>query len=74
MGGVALDAHAAAAAVALLAAPQLAVDELLIHRHTGGKTADQGDETLAVAFTCCRKSKHPSLSLEPGIFRVQQRL
>ena len=55
---VALDAHAAAAAVAALTAPELAADVLLIDRHAGWKTADQGDETLAVALTCCGKSKH----------------
>jgi hypothetical protein len=52
MRGVALDAHAAASAVALLAAPKLATDELLIDRNAGRKTADQGDEALAVALSC----------------------
>ena len=60
VGGIALDAHAAAATVALLATPEFAADELLIDRNSGRKTADQGDETLAVALTCCGKSKHVS--------------
>jgi hypothetical protein len=58
VGRVALDAHAAAAAITLLAAPELAADELLIDRNPGRKTAYQGDETLAVALSCCGKSKN----------------
>src|SRR5258708_10458783 len=54
--GVLLDAHAAAAAVALLATPELAVDELLIDRHTGRHATYKGDETLAVALSRCRKT------------------
>ena len=51
VGGVALDAHAAAAAVALLAPPELAVEELLIDGDAGGQAADESDEGFAVTFT-----------------------
>ena len=55
---VALDAHTAAAAIALLAAPQLAVHKLKIDGNACRHSADHGHETLAVALSCCRKSKH----------------
>jgi hypothetical protein len=50
--------HAAAAAIPALTTPKFAAHELLVDRHTGRKTADQGNKTLAVALTCCGKSKH----------------
>ncbi len=53
VGMVALDTHATAATVALLATPKLAADELKIDWNSGRKTADQGDEGFAVALTCC---------------------
>jgi hypothetical protein len=61
MGFVLLDAHAAAAAVALLPPPELVVDELLIDGNARGKPADQRYERLSVALACCEESKHESL-------------
>ena len=50
MRPILLDAHAPAAAVALLAPPQLTVQELAIERHTRGQAADERHESLAVAL------------------------
>ena len=51
VGAVLLDAHAAAAAVALLPAPEFAVEERLVDGDAGGKSADEGDECFSVGFT-----------------------
>jgi hypothetical protein len=52
VGLVGFDLHAAAAAVALLTAPKLAIDELDIDGDAGGKPGDEGDESLSVGFAC----------------------
>ena len=56
--GVALDAHAAAASVALLAAPELVVEKRLVDRDARRETADEGYEGFAVAFAGCGETKH----------------
>jgi hypothetical protein len=56
--GVAFDAHTAAAAIALLAAPEFVVEEGLVDRHSGRETADKGYERFAVTFAGCRETKH----------------
>ena len=43
-----LDAHAAAAAVALLASPELAVDAGFVDGNAGGQSGNESDEALAV--------------------------
>ena len=48
VGGVALDFHAASAAVALLAAPEFAVDEGLVYFQTCGQAGEKGDESFAM--------------------------
>ncbi len=53
VGGVALDAHAAAATVALLATPEFVVEEGLVDGNARGETADEGYERFAVAFAGC---------------------
>ena len=58
VGLVGLDLHAAAAAVALLAAPKLAVYELEIDGNAGGNARNQGDEGLAVRLPCGGKANH----------------
>ena len=58
MGGVALDAHTAAATVALLAAPELVVEKGLIDGNTRRKTADERYEGFTVAFAGCRETEH----------------
>ncbi len=58
MRGVLLDAHATAAAVAPLPAPELMVQELAVKWNSRGQPADEGDERLAVALTGGRKPEH----------------
>ena len=50
VGLVGLNLHAAAAAVALLAPPQLAVHEIQIDGHAGRQPGDQRDQRLAVGL------------------------
>src|SRR5450432_2458424 len=58
VGGVALDLHASAAAVALLAAPEFAVEEGLVDFQSGGHAGKEGDEGLAVGFSGCEVAQH----------------
>src|SRR5271170_314359 len=58
---VGLDLHAAAAAVALLAAPELAVDEVDIDSEAGGQARDERDEGFAVRLSGGFKTDHDSL-------------
>ena len=51
VGLVGLDLHAAAAAIALLAAPKFAVHEIQIDRHPGRQSGDQGNQSLAVRLS-----------------------
>ena len=46
-----LDAHAAAATIALLAAPEFPVDELQIDRDSGRKTRNNGDQGFPMRFS-----------------------
>ncbi len=58
VGGVALDFHAAAAAVALLAAPEFAVEKGLIDFQSGGHTGQKGDQGFAVRFSGGEIAQH----------------
>jgi hypothetical protein len=58
VGGVALDAHAAATTVALLPTPKFVVQESLIDRNASGQAADESYERFAVAFAGCGETKH----------------
>ena len=58
MRGVLFDAHAAAAAVALLAAPEFVVQKRLVDGNARGQAADEGYERFAVAFAGCAETKH----------------
>ena len=53
--GIPLDAHAAAASVALLATPEFAVDELKINRQPRRHTGEQRDQRFSMRFTGCGK-------------------
>ena len=55
---VGLDLHAAAAAVALLAAPQFAVDGGERDGHAGGQSGEGGNQAFAVRFAGGFKSQH----------------
>ena len=58
VGGVALDLHAAAAAVALLAAPEFAVDESLVDFQSGGHAGKKGDQSFAVGLSRGEVAQH----------------
>ena len=60
---VALDLHAAAAAIALLATPQFAVHEFQVDRQTRGHAGEQRHQRLSVGLTGCRKSEHEENSI-----------
>ena len=66
VGGVALDLHAAAAAVALLAAPEFAVEEGLIDFQSGGHAGKEGDQSLAVGFSGGEVAQHKFLIVPDG--------
>ena len=50
VGLVGFDLHPPAAAIALLAPPQLAVDEIEIDGHVGGQPGEESDEGFSVGF------------------------
>jgi hypothetical protein len=56
--GVGLDPHAAAAAIALLAPPQLAIYFLQGNRDPRGKPGEGSNQAFAVRFACGLKTKH----------------
>ena len=58
VGVIGLDFHAAAAAVALLAAPQFAVDGRHGDGDSSGQPSQSGDKALPVRFSCGFKAKH----------------
>src|SRR5260370_28314414 len=58
MSGVSLDLHAAAATIALLAAPEFAVEERLIDFQSGGQAGKEGDQSLAVRFSGSEITQH----------------
>jgi hypothetical protein len=57
-GAVLLDLHAAAAAVALLAAPQLVVDGAQRYGYAGGKPCERRHEALAMGLSGGLKAQH----------------
>ena len=50
--------HASAAAEALLAPPQLAIDGVERDRYAGGQTGERCNEALTVGFSGCFEAKH----------------
>ena len=58
LGAVLLDLHAAAAAVALLAAPQLVVDGFQRYGYAGGKPCERRHEALAMGLSGRLKAQH----------------
>src|SRR5579863_734293 len=58
MSGVALDLHAAAPAVALLAAPEFPVEEGLVDFQSGRHAGEEGDQSFAVGFSGCEVAQH----------------
>ena len=58
---VLLNAHAAAAAVALLPAPHLPADERRVDLDPRRNSTHHGHQRFAVALSRCRKTKHELL-------------
>jgi hypothetical protein len=58
VGGVALDLHAPAAAVALLATPKFAVEEGLVNLQSGGHAGKESDQGFAVGLSRCEVAQH----------------
>jgi len=58
VGLVALDPHAAAAAVALLPTPEFPVDEGQVDGQASREAGQVGDQGFSVRLTCCGKSQH----------------
>ena len=58
VGGIALDLHAAAAAVALLATPEFAVEEGLVDFQSGGHAGKESDQSFAVRFSRSEVAQH----------------
>ena len=55
---VGLDLHAAAAAIALLAAPKLAIDKIEVDWNACRNPGNQRNESLAMGFTGCGEADH----------------
>jgi len=58
LGPIGLDLHAAAPAIALLAAPELAIDALEGHRHAGGQAREGRHQAFAVRFASRLEAEH----------------
>src|SRR5271156_5876500 len=56
MSRILLDAHAAAASVALLAAPEFAIHTSILDRNAGRHSRKQRDQALAVRLSCGGKT------------------
>ncbi len=57
-GPIGLDLHAAAATIALLAAPELAVDGFQRYRYSGREPVQGGHQALAVGLSGRLESQH----------------
>ncbi len=58
VGGIALDLHAAAAAIALLATPEFTIEEGLVNFQSGGHAGKEGDQSFAVGLSRCEVAQH----------------
>ena len=58
MSGVMLNLHAAAAAVALLPAPELAVEKSLVQFEPGRQAREERDQSFAVRFSGSKVAQH----------------
>ncbi len=70
VGGVALDLHASAAAVTLLAAPQFAVEKRLIDLHSGRQAGKKGDQGFSMRLARGEVAQH-KLSIVPDAAREE---
>ena len=60
MGVVGFDLHAAAAAKALLAPPEFAVEEFLVNVQTGRYAGKESHKALSVRFSGSKVTQHGS--------------
>src|SRR3954464_10841646 len=58
VGRILLDLHASAAAVALLAAPELAIDEFLVEIEPGGNAGEGCNQGFAMGFAGGGETQH----------------
>ena len=63
MSPVGFDLHAAAASVALLSAPEVAVKKGLVHSQSRGQSGDECDQGFAVGFSGSEVAQHKQLIL-----------
>jgi hypothetical protein len=61
MRRIALDAHASAPPISLLASPELAIYELLIHRQPRRNPREHGNQGLAMRLAGRRKAQHANI-------------
>ena len=57
-----LDLHASAAAIALLASPEFAVEKRLVDFQSGGQAGEKGDKGFAVRFSGSEVAQHNQLN------------
>ena len=55
---VALNLHAPAAAIALLPAPEFAVEKCLVYFEPGGQAREESDQSFAVRFSGSEVAQH----------------
>src|SRR6202162_1428077 len=58
VSGVLFDLHAAAAAIALLPAPEFAVEKGLVDSQSSGQAGKEAYQSFAVRFSGCEVAKH----------------
>ena len=58
VGRVMLDAHAAAAPIALLAPPEFTIDELFFDFNPGGKARDDSEQSLSMGLAGGAEAQH----------------
>ena len=66
MRGVALDLHASAPAIALLAAPEFTVEEGLVDFQSSRHAGKEGDKGFAVRFSGCEVAQHERTIVPDG--------
>jgi hypothetical protein len=58
MGSIALNFHASAAPVSLLATPEFAVEEGLVDLQSGGHAGKEGDQSFAMGLSRSKVAQH----------------
>ena len=63
VSGIALDLHAAAPAIPLLAAPELAIHKFLIYGQASGQPREKRDQRLAMGLSGSEVAQHGDMAL-----------